>query len=129
MIPAEKKQELEQILQDLQTRVEGLEQIVILQQDGTLIAGNISARACTPEMITTMTAFAALIDETCQTLQGEHGSEALIRGQQRFLAMYKTHRADMFLAIIGQASVNFGLLNSGCRITIKKLEDLVGAFN
>ncbi len=117
-------QELQQILQDLQSRIEGLEELVVLQQDGSLLAERRTAEDSTA-IRTTSKAFAALASQMYESLGRGSATEAIIRGKDRFLAIYGTPEDQTFLAIVGSSAVNFGLLNSGGRITIKKICDLL----
>ncbi|MBD3308892.1 hypothetical protein GF339_20935 [candidate division KSB3 bacterium] len=115
-------EQLQGILQELQVRIEGLEEIAVIQRDGTLLA---SFFASTHQQNTTViaTEFANLTDEICHALGQSTSAEAIMKGEKRFLAIYKTQDADIFLGILGSATVNFGLLNSGCRIAIQKIHD------
>ena len=117
-------QELQQILEDVNTRIEGLEDLLVLQQDGTLIGERRMAEN-SADIRPIACEFSELTRRICETLGQGAGTEAIIRGKDRFLAMYKDPTADLFLAIIGTSAINFGLLNSGGRITIKRIHDIM----
>ncbi|GAK50976.1 hypothetical protein U14_02218 [Candidatus Moduliflexus flocculans] len=117
-------QELQQILHDLHQRIEGLEELVVLQQDGSLLAERHTAED-SATIRTASTAFAALASQMYENLGRGSATEAIIRGKDRFLAIYSMPQDRTFLAIVGSSSVNFGLLNSGGRITIKKIHELL----
>ena len=117
-------QELQHILQDLQSRIDGLEELVVLQQDGSLLAERRTSED-SAAIRTTSKAFAALASQMYESLGRGSATEAIIRGKDRFLAIYGTPGDRTFLTIVGSSVVNFGLLNSGGRITIKKIHDLL----
>jgi len=116
--------ELHHILEDLHSRIDGLEELVVLQQDGSLLAERRTAED-SAAIRTTAKAFAALASQIYESLGRGAATEAIIRGKERFLAIYGTPGEPTFLAIVGSSAVNFGLLNSGGRITIKKIHDLL----
>lgn len=114
---------LQEILQDLNTHIEGLEQILIMQQDGTLLA-QFNPKEQQSDVEGILAEFAGLTEDVCQVLERGANTEAIIKGQKRFLALYRCHKMNILLGIVGQATVNFGLLNSGARIAIQKIEKL-----
>jgi predicted regulator of Ras-like GTPase activity (Roadblock/LC7/MglB family) len=114
---------IQEILQELHRRIDGLEAIAIIRQDGTVLA-QLHSGLKHSNIEAIFTEFAALTREVCQALQQGAHTEAMIKTQNRFLALYSTKGANIVLGIIGQATINFGLLNSGCRIAIEKLEQL-----
>ena len=112
------------ILQDLQARIGGLEDVVILRYDRSLLAAvHLTDKDLSATSI--LTDFAHLMDEMCDTLEHGIATEAMVKGEERFLAMYKLHKTDIFLGILGRSTVNFGLLNSGCRTAIEKIHKIV----
>ena len=115
---------LQNILQDLNTHIDGLEQMAIIRRDGTLLARFYSTeKGQSAKQI--FAEFAALTDEVRQILDRGSNTEAIIKGQHRFLAIYRTHGTNTILGIVGQASVNLGLLNSGSRMAIEKIETII----
>lgn len=116
---------LHTILQDLQHHIEGLEQLVILQRDGTPLA-QLSADTQAIAFEGFLTELAGLSEDVSQGLQQGVSTEAVIKGQKRFLALYREPRTNVLLGILGRSTVNFGLLNSGCRIAIQKIEKAAG---
>ena len=117
-------QELQEILEDLNAHVEGLEDLLVIQQDGTLLGERRMAEN-SAEIRPLVCEFSELMRSICHTMGESAGTEAIIRGKDRFLAIYKDPAAEVFLAIIGASAINFGLLNSGGRITIKKIHELL----
>jgi predicted regulator of Ras-like GTPase activity (Roadblock/LC7/MglB family) len=114
---------LQKILEDLNSHIEGLEQIAIIQRDGTVLAQLPSAEKV-QHTAGVFTEFAKLTDDVCQVLERGANTEAIMKGQNRFLALYRTTGTHTILGIVGQSSINFGLLNSGCRIAIEKIETI-----
>lgn len=116
--------QLTPILEDLQARIAGLEELVILRRDHTLIA-SVPFTEDDIRMTPMMTDFSDLMDELCDTLEHGIATEAMVKGSGRFLAMYKLHETDVLLGILGDSAVNFGLLNSGCRAAIEKIHHIL----
>lgn len=112
------------ILQELHTRIADLEEIVILRRDRTLLA-SINQKDSDLSAATILTELANLTDEMCDTLEHGVATEAMVKGKNRFLAIYALHEADVLLGISGQSTVNFGLLNSGCRTAIEKIHKIL----
>lgn len=112
------------ILQDLQARIDDLEDLVVLRRDRTLLA---AVHLTEKDLGATsmMTDFANLIDEMCDTLEHGIATESMVKGNERFLAIYKLHETDVLLGILGRSTVNFGLLNSGCRTAIEKIHKIL----
>ena len=115
---------LEEILQYLDSHIEGLEQIVIIQRDGTLLA-QCSSGETDDNISEALATFADRADEVCREFERGANTEALIKGKHRFLALYCTRGATTLLGMIGKATVNLGLLNSGARKAIEKIEALI----
>jgi predicted regulator of Ras-like GTPase activity (Roadblock/LC7/MglB family) len=114
------------ILQDLQARIEGLEDLVILHDDRTVLAAvHLTEKDLSATSL--MTDFAKVIDEMCDTLEHGIATEAMVKGGDRFLALYKLHETDVLLGILGRSHVNLGLLNSGCRTAIEKIHKMLSA--
>ena len=115
---------LQNILRDLNSHIDGLERIVIIKRDGTLLA-QIDSMERSEKPEATLAKFARLADELCRILDRGSNTEAIVKGKKRFLALYRTHGANTMLGILGDASVNLGLLNSGCRSAIGKIESII----
>lgn len=120
----EKRDVFQHILQDLHDRIEGLEELVIFQQDGTLLAELYTTEKAN-DITTIAKEFAEVSQGVCQTLERGVGAEAIIKGQKRFIAIYNTPTADIILTMVGKSTTNFGLVNSGGRIAIKKIQETV----
>ncbi len=115
---------LQKILQDLNSHIDGLEQILIIQQNGTLLA-RLFPEEHSEKIEAILAEFAMVADEVCQELKRGGNTEAILKGRHRFLAVYRTRSMKTMLGIVGQASVNLGLLNSGSRSAIEKIEAIV----
>jgi len=112
------------ILEDLQARITGLEEMVILRRDRIVLA-SISQKDSDLIATALLTEFADLTDEMCDTLEHGFATEAIVKGKDRFLAIYALHEADVLLGISGRSTVNFGLLNSGCRTAVEKIHKIL----
>jgi predicted regulator of Ras-like GTPase activity (Roadblock/LC7/MglB family) len=119
---------VQEILEHLRQRIEGLDHIVLIRHDGSLIAQlqPLSEQAL-PEISPIITELVGLAEEVCLALERGANTEAILKGQERFLAFYRSKVVDLMLGVVGQAAMNFGLLNSGCRIALQKLEELHAA--
>lgn len=112
------------ILEDLQARIAGLEHIVVLRRDRTLLA-SINQKGDDLRITAILSEFADLTDEMCDTLEHGSAAEAMVKGTERFLAIYALYEADILLGISGRSTVNFGLLNSGCRTAVEKIHKIL----
>ncbi len=112
---------LQAILQELNTHVEGLEQVAIVKRDGTLITPFMPGEQA-PHVEQMAAELAGLAEDVCQVLDRGASTEVIVKGADRFLAVYRSHKADALLGIVGPSSVNFGLLNSSGRSAIQKIE-------
>lgn len=114
---------VQDILQEINTHVEGLDQMAIVRPDGTPVV-QLRPDGEALQIEDSATELAALAERVCGMLNRGPNTEALIKGQHRFLAFYRSHQADFLLAIVGASTVNFGLLNSSSRSALQKLEAL-----
>lgn len=112
------------ILEDLQTRIAGLEHIMVLRRDRTVLA-SITQKNSDFHTTAILSEFADLTDEMCDALEHGFATEAIVKGKKRFLAIYALHEADVLLGILGRSTVNFGLLNSGCRTAVEKIQKIL----
>ena len=113
----------EQTLQNLHARIEGLDELVVLHRDGTLLGGLYPTKA-SEQIIRIAPQFANLTDEICHALEQGVSTEAIVKGTERFVAIYKASECNIFLAIVGKKGVNFGLLSSGCRRALETLQQI-----
>lgn len=116
--------DLQQVLQDLNGRIDGLEEISLIRQDGTVLAQLYQTEKSqdTTSLITELT---KLTETVAQELERGQNTETTIKGKKRFLAFYKVEQTDAILGIVGQSDVNFGLLSSGCRNAIEKIKEVI----
>ena len=112
---------LQEILQELNAHIEGLEQIAVVKGDGTLIT-HLRRDVEAPPVEDWAAELAGLADDVCRVLDRGANTEALVKGAERFLAFYRSRDADALLGIVGLSAVNFGLLNSGGRNAMRKIE-------
>lgn len=112
------------ILEDLQTRIAGLGEMIVLRRDRTVLA-SINQKNNDLSITAILTEFADLTDEMCDTLEHGAAAEAMVKGTERFLAIYALHEANVLLGISGRSTVNFGLLNSGCRTAVEKIHKIL----
>jgi len=115
---------LRNVLQDLHDRLPGLEAIAVLQADGKVLA-HLYQDDAPPRTRELMHELVRLSDEAMRALQSDGCSEATIKGGKRFLALYRMGSADVFLGLIGQSTLNFGMLNSGCRVALDKIREVL----
>ncbi len=105
---------IEQTLHDVHSRIDGLDDLVVLHRDGTVL-GRFQPADSSEQVTRAAPQLADLTDEICLALEQGVSTEAILKGTERFIAMYKSAEDNIFLTIIGKKGVNFGLLSSGCR--------------
>jgi predicted regulator of Ras-like GTPase activity (Roadblock/LC7/MglB family) len=114
---------LREILHELQIQIDGLEQMTVVAGDGTVLA-DLASGAQTVALERVVAELVGLADDVCGAAARGPCTEAIVKGEQRFLAVYRSQQANAVLGIVGLASVNFGLLNSGGRHAMHKIERL-----
>ncbi|PID56389.1 hypothetical protein CSB45_11950 [candidate division KSB3 bacterium] len=122
-MPAERYTEvLHNILSKLKTYVDGVEYAVIILSDGTQLAELPPLEM--PGIAALLKDFGKIAQQLCQQLEIGSETESLIKGKKRFLAVYGSSK-HILLGVVGQSSVNLGLLNSGARKALEKIEAML----
>jgi uncharacterized protein len=108
------------LLQQLKMRVDGVEDALCLWSDGAVLAHLQQSS----QVETLLAEFVSLAECACLTSVSEGRSEAMLKGQKRFLAFYRDG-SQAVLGVLGQARTNTGLLHLECRSTLDNIRAVV----
>lgn len=121
---ASKSQQLQEVLQQIQTELADTETIAIVAADGTVFATN--APGPDSNRVGAMVAtFVGLSRKACQTLKKGEPTEGLIKGDSGYIAIYPAgKKAD--LGVTTKSSANLAMLNMVCREAAEKIQEILG---
>ena len=107
------------LLQQLKMRVDGVEDVLCLWSDGSVLA-HLQHTPQNTEVETMLAEFISLAECACLTSVNAGRSEAILQGEKRFLAFYRDG-SQAVLGVLGQARTNVGLLHLECRSTLDNI--------
>jgi predicted regulator of Ras-like GTPase activity (Roadblock/LC7/MglB family) len=111
------------LLQQLKTRVDGVEDALCLWSDGGVLA-HLQPTPQSAPLETLLAEFVSLAECACLTSVSEGRSEAMLQGQERFLAFYRDG-SQAVLGVLGHARTNTELLHAECRSTLDHIRAVV----
>jgi uncharacterized protein len=111
------------LLQQLKMRVDGVEDALCLWSDGAVLA-HLQQTPRSTQVETLVAEFVSLAECACLTSVSEGRSEAMLKGQKRFLAFYRDG-SQAVLGVLGHARTNTGLLHLECRSTLDNIRAVV----
>ena len=110
---------LQSLLERLKMRVDGVEEVLCLWNDGAVLA-HLQQIPQSAEVAIMLAEFVHLAECACLTSSNEGHAEAMMKGKKRFLAFYR-HRSRAVLGVLGKARTNTGLLHLECRSTLANI--------
>lgn len=123
VLPETQAAALQSLLERLKRRVDGVEDVLCLWHDGSVLA-HLQQVPQKAEVATVLAEFVNLAECACLSANNEGHAEAMMKGKKRFLAFYR-HSSRTVLGVLGHARTNTGLLHLECRSTLANIHTVL----